>query len=90
MAAVIHHCRDKCECDNELLTRSRVSCASPVNSFTVSVLAIQAKKKRKNPKGRKGKGGDGDNTAAAAAGGNMTSSRSGDVGPNAASGRQFR
>ena len=55
----------------------------------LSVLAIQAKKKRKNPKGRKGKGGDGD---AAAAAGNvgMTSSRSGDVGPSANSGRQFR
>jgi len=59
------------------------------------VLAIQAKKKRKNPKGRKGKGPDGDNAAAGAGrdggGGGMTSSRSGDVGPNAASGgRQFR
>ena len=63
--------------------------------LVVSVLAIQAKKKRKNPKGRKGKGPDGDNAAAGAGrdggGGGMTSSRSGDVGPNAASGgRQFR
>ena len=86
--------RDKCDCDNEL---SAVPIPSTPHFFThptpllllLSVLAIQAKKKRKNPKGRKGKGGDGD---AAAAAGNvgMTSSRSGDVGPSANSGRQFR
>ena len=90
--------RDKFDCDNEL---SAVPIPSTPHSSThptpllllLSVLAIQAKKKRKNPKGRKGKGGDGDAAAAAgnvAGGGGMTSSRSGDVGPNASSGRQFR